>query len=61
MDEYSVSAFPANKYEALAMLYLKSQDLTGKSPEDLAAIYTEAYQRISKWFSDESYKDVTFL
>lgn len=43
----SFSAFPANKVDALAILYVQRQDLEGKSPEDIAAMYYDAHSRIS--------------
>lgn len=48
MDEYSVSAFPTNKCEALAMLYTQNQDLTGKTPEEILDIYDNAYEQIAR-------------
>ena len=38
--------FPSNELEALAMLYVQSQDLTDASPEDLYDMYQDAYQKI---------------
>ena len=35
-----MAEFPSNQYEALAMLYLKNQDLAGKTPEELFKLYT---------------------
>lgn len=61
LEEYSDQTFPTDKNQALTLLYMKDLDLTRKTPEDVAAIYHVAYQRISKWFSDKSYEDVTFL
>lgn len=40
--------FPTGKREALALLYVQSQDLSGKTPEDLAEMYTSAYKKISE-------------
>ena len=34
-NEIQFNTFPKNRYEALTMLYLKNQDLTGVSPEEL--------------------------
>lgn len=39
--------FPANKQEALAYLYTQSQDLSGKSPEEVLDIYISAYEKIA--------------
>lgn len=42
-DSVSLSTFPKNKDEALAMLYVKNQDLKGKSIKEIAEIYYNAY------------------
>lgn len=39
-------SFPANKAEALAMLYLSQRDLSHLSPEELLDKYDEAYDKI---------------
>ena len=44
------SYFPSSKQEALALLYVQSQDLSGKSPEDLADMYADAYTRLRARF-----------
>lgn len=44
----SFSTFPSDKKDALALLYVQNQDLTGKSPEDVVAMYNDAYIRISE-------------
>lgn len=38
--------FPSGKFSALSMLYVQSQDLTGKTPEELLDMYDDAYQKI---------------
>lgn len=38
--------FPANKREALAMLYLQNQDLTGKSPAEIVDMFEDTYEQI---------------
>lgn len=40
--------FPKSSTEALAYLYVKSQDLTGKSVEELYKMYWEAYDKLSE-------------
>ena len=40
------TSFPANKYEALAMLYMQNQNLSGFTPEQLLDKYQDAYARI---------------
>lgn len=46
MNEVKLDTFPSNEYQALAMLYVQSQDLSNKTPEDLLDMYQDAYQRI---------------
>lgn len=50
-----LKAFPANKAEALAMLYLERQNLSGKSPVEIADMFKDAYDQIRK-HSTEDYK-----
>ncbi len=45
--------FPATKYEVLAMLYIQSQDLSQKSPEDIAEMYDQAYSAISRHYGEK--------
>lgn len=45
-NDVSLNSFPANQYEALAMLFMQNQDLSGKAPEEIAALYDDAYQKI---------------
>lgn len=40
--------FPADACEALAMLYVQRQDLTGQTPESLYGMYMDALERISE-------------
>lgn len=42
----TLNVFPSNRHEALAILFLKSQDLSGKSPEEIAIMYDDAHSRI---------------
>ena len=48
MNEVTLRAFPSNKTEALAMLYVQSQDLTDVTPEELLDKYQDAYKRIQE-------------
>lgn len=48
MSDTELRAFPQNSIEALTMLYVQSQDLSGKSPEDICEIYWNAYYRIRR-------------
>lgn len=43
----SFKSFPCNKQEALALEYVRSQDLSDKTPEEIAAMYDDAYFRIN--------------
>lgn len=38
--------FPANKREALALLYVQSKDLTGITPSELLTMYNSALEEI---------------
>ena len=42
----TVTAFPSNKFEALAMIYMQQQDLSGMSPEQMLDKYQEVYGRM---------------
>lgn len=48
MNETTLRTFPSTKAEALAMLYVQSQDLSNATPEELLDMYTDAYERIKK-------------
>ncbi len=41
-----LSTFPASVEQEIAMLYVKTQDLTGKSPVDIYNMYWDAYNKI---------------
>ena len=43
--------FPADKFEALTMLYLENQDLSDTTPEGLYDLYENTYNRIKKYYS----------
>ena len=40
--------FPSTKFEALAMLYVQSQDLREKTPAEILNMYNTAYAEIKK-------------
>lgn len=44
--ENSLKTFPENSTDALTMLYLERQDLTGKTPEELVELYWETHCRV---------------
>lgn len=41
-----LETFPTNKFEALAMLYMQHQNLSGLTPEQVLDKYQDAYARI---------------
>ena len=45
-DNANLSTFPDSEYEALAMLYVQNQDLSGLTPEQLLDMYQDAYDKI---------------
>lgn len=49
MDEITMNAFPSNEIEALAMLYVQSQDLSKASPKDLLDLYNNAHNQIFEY------------
>ena len=58
-DNVRLSTFPSSVEEEIAMLYVKGQNLTGKSPVEIYNMYWDAYFEIlkdhrekvnSKWF-----------
>ncbi len=46
MADIYFETFPSNETEALAMLYVQSQDLSCATPEVLFDMYQDAYQKI---------------
>ena len=44
MSEFST--YPSNYVDALTLLYLQNQNLSGVSPEELVALYYEVYDKI---------------
>lgn len=46
-NDTNLRAFPSDRYDALAMLFLRNQDLSGKTPEEIAIMYDDAYEKIS--------------
>jgi len=46
----NLRTFPSDRRDALAILYLQNQDLSGKTPEELADMYDEAWDKISQEF-----------
>lgn len=46
MPDVVLRTFPENEYEALAMLYIQNQDISGLTPEELLDRYDDAYHAI---------------
>lgn len=42
------ASFPNDSVEALAMLYVQSQDISALTPEDLFKKYNDAYHKIKE-------------
>lgn len=45
-NDVNLKTFPRSFQEALAMLYMKNQDLSGATPEQLVDMYLDAYEKI---------------
>ena len=41
-DKVKLNSFPSNSWEAIAYLYVKNQDLSGKTPEEIYDLYHDA-------------------
>lgn len=48
--------FPETKFEALAMLYVQSQDLSGKTPVEVLNLYQTAYTEIKKEYATQNHR-----
>ena len=46
ISEINLSSFPANDQEAIAFLYVRNQDLSGLSPEEIYDKYCDTYKKI---------------
>lgn len=46
ISSISLSAFPTNKFEALALIYMQQQNLSGMSPEQMLDKYQEVYSKM---------------
>ena len=51
MSNNDFSTFPSTKTEALAILYLQHQDLSDKTPADIAKLYDEACKEICEHYN----------
>lgn len=45
-ENTQLETFPANKLEALAMLYMQHQNLSGLTPEQVLDKYQDAYAKM---------------
>lgn len=59
-EQTKLNSFPGNEYEALAMLYVQTQDLSGLTPEQLLDKYQEAYDKIRIHYK-ETYDERRYL
>lgn len=51
-NKVTLSSFPSDSREALAILYVQSQDLSGMSPAEIEAMYHNAYTEIEQSEND---------
>ncbi len=47
-SEVKLSTFPSNRTEALVLLYLRSQDLSRKSPSEIQSMYFDACRELKQ-------------
>ncbi len=52
-DKSTIPTEALNKYDALALLYMRNQGLETYTPEELVAKYVEAHDRIVKEFEHQ--------
>lgn len=53
MSDNTFRTFPKDKFDALTILYLKNQDVTGLSPEELLDKYDEVYEKIKNHYKEK--------
>ena len=49
--------FPSSVYEAIAMLYVQNQDLSGKTPEELFKLFKETERSLYKYATENRNED----
>lgn len=49
--------FPSSAYEAIAMLYVQNQDLSGKTPEELFKLFKETERSLYKHATENRNED----
>lgn len=62
MADTTFKTFPHSEVEALAMLYVQNQDLSGVTPEELLDKYQDAYEKIKAHRREkrDAHRDWTF-
>lgn len=53
MSDNTFLTSPKDKFNALTILYLKSQDISGLSPEELLDKYDEVYEKIKSHYGEK--------
>ncbi|WP_018664611.1 hypothetical protein [Heyndrickxia acidiproducens] len=53
-NDVRLDTFPRTKTEALTMLFLQNQDLSGKSPKEIADLYTSVIGEIREAFRNQT-------
>lgn len=51
-DTIKLNTFPDSAQEALALLYVQSQKLEGKTPAELQGMYYDAYHELRKDYNE---------
>ena len=54
-------AFPSNEYEALAMLYIRNQDSSHMTPEELWDLYEKTYLEIMQYAKSKQDASVDYF
>ena len=49
--------FPSSAYEAIAMLYVQNEDLSGKTPEELFKLFKETERSLYKYATENRNED----
>lgn len=52
MVETELKTFPSTKFEALALLYVQSQDLSSKTPSEVLDMYHAAHKEMREHQSE---------
>lgn len=57
MAENNFKTFPSSRTEALAMLYLQNQDLSGKSPKEIQEMFVSACKEMREASYEKTFND----